>query len=230
MNFLEAEPMTLELYAPSSIVWAIYLSSWKHTLHFQKSYFLHFCLSPSIRKNEKGCCKTGGCWVMMNLWLHDVIHSECIEFWTCPPDPHLSHGTRQINFQDTHTHTHYLLIFGISLSLNAWHVWNTVVTVNADWTQRTHTWLDLFYIYIYIYAFSRRFYPKRLTVHSGYRCSVSVCVPWESNPQSFALLTQCSNHWATQEQVLPWPAKSTVNYCYTVFCVLCQPEFKLGFV
>ncbi len=24
------------------------------------------------------------------------------------------------------------------------------------------------YIYIYIYAFSRRFYPKRLTVHWGY--------------------------------------------------------------
>ncbi len=26
----------------------------------------------------------------------------------------------------------------------------------------------LWYIYIYIYAFSRHFYPKRLTVHSGY--------------------------------------------------------------
>ncbi len=26
---------------------------------------------------------------------------------------------------------------------------------------------------------------------------VSMCVPWESNPQPFALLTQCSNHWAT---------------------------------
>ncbi len=25
-------------------------------------------------------------------------------------------------------------------------------------------------IFIYIYAFSRRFYPKRLTVHSGYTC------------------------------------------------------------
>ncbi len=25
-------------------------------------------------------------------------------------------------------------------------------------------------VYIYIYAFSRRFYPKRLTVHSGYTC------------------------------------------------------------
>ncbi len=28
--------------------------------------------------------------------------------------------------------------------------------------------VDSFFIYIYIYAFSRRFYPKRLTVHSGY--------------------------------------------------------------
>ncbi len=29
-------------------------------------------------------------------------------------------------------------------------------------------------LYIYIYAFSRRFYPKRLTVHSGYTCIVSM--------------------------------------------------------
>ncbi len=33
-----------------------------------------------------------------------------------------------------------------------------------------------FYIYIYIYAFSRRFYPKRLTVHSVYTFVLSVCV------------------------------------------------------
>ncbi len=32
------------------------------------------------------------------------------------------------------------------------------------------------YIYIYIYAFSRRFYPKRLTVHSGYTFVLSVIV------------------------------------------------------
>ncbi len=44
----------------------------------------------------------------------------------------------------------------------------------------------------YIYAFSRRFYPKRLTLHSGYTCFITMCVPWESNPQPFALLTQCS--------------------------------------
>ncbi len=32
------------------------------------------------------------------------------------------------------------------------------------------------------YAFSRRFYPKRLTVHSDYNI-LSVWVPWELNPQ-----------------------------------------------
>ncbi len=46
--------------------------------------------------------------------------------------------------------------------------------------------------YIYIYAFSRRFYPKWLTVHSGYTfifvstCSLGI------EPTTFALLTQCS--------------------------------------
>ncbi len=34
-------------------------------------------------------------------------------------------------------------------------------------------------LYIYIYAFSRHFYPKRLTVHLGYIFFVSMRVPWE---------------------------------------------------
>ncbi len=46
--------------------------------------------------------------------------------------------------------------------------------------------------YIYIYAFSRRFYPKRLTIAFMLYIFISTCVPWESNPQPFALLTQCS--------------------------------------
>ncbi len=29
-------------------------------------------------------------------------------------------------------------------------------------------------------------------VHSDYTFIVSMCVPWESNPQPFALITQCS--------------------------------------
>ncbi len=46
--------------------------------------------------------------------------------------------------------------------------------------------------YIYIYAFSRRFYPKRLTITFRLYIFISMCVPWELNPQLFALLTQCS--------------------------------------
>ncbi len=49
--------------------------------------------------------------------------------------------------------------------------------------------------HIYIHAFSKRFYPKRL---SAFRLHIFCqCVPWELNPLPFALLTQCSNHWAT---------------------------------
>ncbi len=53
--------------------------------------------------------------------------------------------------------------------------------------------IHTFYIYIYIYAFSRRFYPKRLTITFSLYIFISMCVPWESNPQPFALLTQCSS-------------------------------------
>ncbi len=39
------------------------------------------------------------------------------------------------------------------------------------------------FLFVYFtFTFTRRFYPKRLTVHSGYTF-LSVCVPWESNPQ-----------------------------------------------
>ncbi len=49
-----------------------------------------------------------------------------------------------------------------------------------------------FWVYIYIYAFSRRFYTKRLTIAFRLYIFISMCVPWESNPQPFVLLTQCS--------------------------------------
>ncbi len=34
---------------------------------------------------------------------------------------------------------------------------------------------------------------KQLTVLSGYTFIVSMCVPWELNPQTFVLQTQCSS-------------------------------------
>ncbi len=52
-------------------------------------------------------------------------------------------------------------------------------------------------LYIYIYAFSRRFYPKRLTVHSGYTFFCQYMCSLAIEPTTFALLPQCSNQWAT---------------------------------
>ncbi len=49
-------------------------------------------------------------------------------------------------------------------------------------------WIELLkIIYIYIYVFSRRFYPKRLTMHSDYTFFISMCVPWELNPHPFQI-------------------------------------------
>ncbi len=53
------------------------------------------------------------------------------------------------------------------------------------------------FIYIYIYTFSRRFYPKRLTVHSGYTffnhyvCSLGI------EPTTFCAANAMLYHWAT---------------------------------
>ncbi len=44
----------------------------------------------------------------------------------------------------------------------------------------------------YIYAFSRCFYPKRLTVHSGYTFICQYMCSLGFEPTTFALLTQCS--------------------------------------
>ncbi len=46
-------------------------------------------------------------------------------------------------------------------------------------------------VYIYIYTFSRRIYPKRLTVLSGYTFFQYVC-SLGIDPTTFALLMQCS--------------------------------------
>ncbi len=69
----------------------------------------------------------------------------------------------------THTHTHIFLI-----SLPVTYLWELFHK-----TRNTFTF--------YIYAFSRRFYPKRLTLHSSYSfyIFISSCFPWESNPWSW---------------------------------------------
>ncbi len=104
--------------------------------------------------------------------------------------------------------------------------------VAAQQSEQQKYWVITFTFYIY--AFSRRFYPKRLTVHSGYTCFISMCVPWESNPQPFALLTQCSTtepqehsheqkgsvlsvcwHWMQ----LQWSAARERDCCITILAI-----------
>ncbi len=51
------------------------------------------------------------------------------------------------------------------------------------------------------YTFSRRFYPKRLTLKRKF---VSMCVPWELNPQPLALLTQCSTTEPQEHYYMYW--------------------------
>ncbi len=52
-----------------------------------------------------------------------------------------------------------------------------------------HTWRKTIkYTFMHL---ADAFIQSNLQLHSGYTLSL-VCVPWESNPQPFELLTQCS--------------------------------------
>ncbi len=57
-------------------------------------------------------------------------------------------------------------------------------------------------------TFIRRFYPKQLTVHSGYKCFSSTFVPWELNPLPFAATNAMLYHWAT----------GTSSFLGTIWC------------
>ncbi len=51
-------------------------------------------------------------------------------------------------------------------------------------------------VYIYIYAFSRRFYPKRLTVHSGYTLFYQYVCSLGIEPTTFCAANAMLYHWA----------------------------------
>ncbi len=59
----------------------------------------------------------------------------------------------------------------------------------------------VFFFYLYILHFIRRFYPKRLTVHSGYTYFCQYMCSLGIEPTNFALLTQCSTT-EPQKQIL----------------------------
>ncbi len=85
------------------------------------------------------------------------------------------------------------------------------------WTNRIRWWahsapdspLQTFiYIYIYIYAFSRRFYPKRLTLHSCYSFTFDqLLLSLGIEPMILALLAPCSTIWATGKLIALQPSQ-----------------------
>ncbi len=55
------------------------------------------------------------------------------------------------------------------------------------------------------------FIQSDLQLHSGYTFFISMCVPWELNPQPFVLLTQCSTtepHRNIDALLVSWGFKS----------------------
>ncbi len=67
------------------------------------------------------------------------------------------------------------------------------------------------YHYIYIYPFSRRFYPKRLTVHSCYTYFCQYMCFLGIEPTTFALLIKCSTTEPQEHSVVSYdPFKKIV--------------------
>ncbi len=73
------------------------------------------------------------------------------------------------------------------------------------------------------------FIQSELQLHSGYTFLISICVPWESIPQHFVLLTQCSTTephrntltllWKDFEKTFNWYLTIKYEWC------LCKPHF-----
>ncbi len=75
------------------------------------------------------------------------------------------------------------------------------------------------YYYIYIYAFSRRFYPKRLTVHSSYTFVLSVCVFPGNRTHNLCAANAMLYHWATETLLLLLTLRWIVDYRGNNTCI-----------
>ncbi len=64
------------------------------------------------------------------------------------------------------------------------------------------------------FTFSRRFYPKRLTIAFRLYIFISICFPWELNPQPFALLTQCSTTEPHRNSIMTFLSEIPLCMCF----------------
>ncbi len=87
-----------------------------------------------------------------------------------------------------------------------------LVHYTAHYSHVQYKYAYIFYIYIYIYAFSRRFYPKRLTLHSSYSFTFyQLLLSLGIEPMILALLVPCSTIWATGKIYIPNNIPETPN-------------------
>ncbi len=152
---------------------------------------------------------------------------DCFGWWntnSLKTEREINQGHSAISSRYVHMHLEYskcetIKYIQSKLYNAAYFAW--LLIQNSDYTVLS----------AYIYAFSRRFYPKRLTMHSGYTCFITMCVPWESNPQPSALLTQCSTTEPQEHNFREAELKMHINLWmsqYFSFALLrwwsCSPE------
>ncbi len=122
--------------------------------------------------------------------------------------PGLPVGGKHSVFHFIHRHVRSFLLVSLiwqpvcasSLRRRGW--WKKTSPIFWIWSARqplgVNPTYSTFNIYIYIYAFSRRFYPKRLTLHSSYSFTFDqLLLSLGIEPMILALLAPCSTIWAT---------------------------------
>ncbi len=74
--------------------------------------------------------------------------------------------------------------------------------------------LFMFYFNVFIFMhLADAFIQSDLQLHSGCTFLISICVPWESNPQPFALVTQCSTTEPQEQEIHFILIYLGKNYC-----------------
>ncbi len=66
------------------------------------------------------------------------------------------------------------------------------------------------------------FIQSDLQLHSGYTFFISMCVPWELNPQHFALLMQCSTTEPQEHRGITVPSQKRHKITFTDFFIYCS--------
>ncbi len=105
------------------------------------------------------------------------------------------------------------ILFQIKLNIKLSHYWKFTEDLSNWKTKLFHLPFRTFLPPhdFYIYAFSRRFYPKRLTIHSGYTFFYPYLCSLGIKPTTFCAANTMLYYWATQEHM--WSGK-WCNNCY----------------